>query len=59
MAAMVLRRLNLLRNALSTAGNSMTSSERPSPEILLGKEALPAILGGERILEMLWKPQMP
>ena len=35
------------RNALSTAGNSMTSSERPSPEPLLKKEAPPAALGGE------------
>ena len=31
----------------------MTGSERPSPEPLLKKEASPAILGGERILEML------
>ena len=44
----------LIRNTPSTAGNSMTSSERPSPEPLLKKEASPAILGGERILEMLW-----
>ena len=43
----------------STAGNSMTGSERPSPEPLLKKEASPAVLGGERILETLWKPQMP
>ena len=36
------------------------SSERPSPEPLLKKEASPAVLGGgERILESLWKPQMP
>ena len=48
-----------LRNAPSTAGNSMASSERPFPEPLLKKEASPAVLGGERILEMLWKPQMP
>ena len=47
------------RNTLSTAGNSMTSSERPSPEPLLKKEAPPAVLGGEIILEMLWKSQMP
>ena len=37
----------------------MTGSERPSPEPLLKKEATPAVLGGERILEMLWRPQMP
>ena len=38
----------------------MTGSERASPEQLLKKEASPAVLGGgERILEMLWKPQMP
>ena len=42
---------------LSTAGNSMTSSERPSPEPLLKKEGSPA--EGETILEMLWKLQMP
>ena len=35
------------RNALSAAGNSMTSSERPSPEPLLKKEASPAVLRGE------------
>ena len=43
----------------STAGNSMTGSERPSPEPLLKKEASLAVGGGEKILEMLWKPQMP
>ena len=35
------------RNALSTAGNSMTSSERPSPKPFLKKEASPAVLGGD------------
>ena len=35
-----------LTNALSTAGNSMTSSERPSPEPILKKEASPAVPGG-------------
>ena len=35
----------LIRNAPSTAGNSMTGSERPSPEPLLEKEASPAALG--------------
>ena len=35
-----------IRNALSTAGNSMMSSERPSPEPLLKKEASPAVPGG-------------
>ena len=38
---------NLIRNCPSTAGNSMTGSERPSPEPLLKKEATPAVLGGE------------
>ena len=47
-----------LRNAPSTAGNSMTGSESPSPAPLLKKEASPAVPGGERILEMLWRPQM-
>ena len=37
----------------------MTGSERPSPEPLLKKRAVPSRTGGERILEMLWKPQMP
>ena len=45
-----------VRNTPSTAGNSMTSSERPSPEPLLKKEASQAVLGGENILETLWKP---
>ena len=35
-----------VRNTPSTAGNSMTSSERPSPEPILKKEASPAVLGG-------------
>ena len=39
------------RNTLSTAGNCMTSSERPSPEQLLKKEASPAVLRGRE----LWK----
>ena len=47
----------LFRNALSTAGNSTTSSERPSPEPRLKEEASPAVR--ERILEMLWPLQMP
>ena len=34
-----------IRNTLRTAGNSMTSSERPSPEPILKKEAPPAVLG--------------
>ena len=41
----------LLRDTSSTAGNSMTGSERPSPEPLLKKGASPAVLGGETILE--------
>ena len=57
----ILRGATEIRNTSSTAGNSMTGSERPSPEPLLKKEAPPAVLGGgrRRILEMLWKPQMP
>ena len=40
-----------VRNTPSTAGNSMTDSERPSPEPLLKKEASPAVLGGREF----WK----
>ena len=40
-----------VRNTPSTAGNSMTGSERPSPEPLLKKEASPAVLGGRQF----WK----
>ena len=49
------------RNTPSTAGNSMTGSERPSPEPLLKKKkrGVPSRTGGERILETLRKPQMP
>ena len=36
----------------------MSSSERPSPEPLLKNEASKPYWGG-RILEMLWRPQMP
>ena len=35
-----------VRDALNTAGNSMASSERPSPEPSPKKEASPAVLGG-------------
>ena len=35
-----------VRNTLSTSGNSMTSSERPSPEPILKKEAPPSRTGG-------------
>ena len=38
--------VTMLRDTLSTAGNSLTGSERPSPEPLLKKEASPAVLGG-------------
>ena len=38
--------MQCFRNAPSTAGNSTTGSERPSPEPLLKKEASPAVLGG-------------
>ena len=40
-----------VRHALSTTGNSMTSSERPSPEPLLKKETSSAVLRGRE----LWK----
>ena len=40
-----------IRHTPSTAGNSMTGSERPSPEPLLKKEAPPAVLGGRQF----WK----
>ena len=40
-----------IRNTPSTAGNSMTGFERPSPEPLLKKEASPAVLGGRKF----WK----
>ena len=40
-----------VRDTPSTAGNSMTGSERPSPEPLLKKEASPAVLGGREF----WK----
>ena len=40
-----------LGNTPSTAGNSMTGSERPSPEPLLKEEASPAVLGGREF----WK----
>ena len=53
-------RMTFLRNTPSTAGNSMTGSGRPSPEPVLKKRRpQPYWGGGERILEMLWKPQMP
>ena len=41
----------IVRNTPSTAGNSMTSSERPSPEPILKKGASPAVLGGREF----WK----
>ena len=41
----------LFRNTPSTAGNSVTSSERPSPEPILKKETSPAVLGGREF----WK----
>ena len=43
------------QKTLSTAWNSMTSSEWPSSE----KKSIPNRSEGERVLEMLWKPQMP
>ena len=44
-------REGMFRNTPSTAGNSMTSSERPSPGPFLKKEASPAVLGGREF----WK----
>ena len=44
-------RLVLVKSTPSTAGNSMTSSERPYPEPILKKEASPAVLGGREF----WK----
>ena len=38
--------MRCIRNVPSTAGNSMGSSERPSLEPILKKEASPAVLGG-------------
>ena len=46
------------RSTLSTAGNSTMSSERPSPEPFLKKEASSAVLRG-RIVEMPGQSQMP
>ena len=43
-----------LRNALTTAGNSMTGSGTNS-----AKGGVPSRNEGERILEMFWKPQRP
>ena len=40
-----------VRNTPSTAGNSMTDSERPSPEPLPKKKVSPAVLGGREF----WK----
>ena len=45
-AALLQCRTSLRRNTPSTAGNSMTSSKRLSPEPFLKKEASPAVLGG-------------
>ena len=42
---------NNFRNTPSTAGNSMTGSERPSPEPILKKEVPPAVQGGREF----WK----
>ena len=43
--------MHVVRNALSIAGSSVTSSERPSPEPLLKEEASAAVLRGRE----LWK----
>ena len=49
--------VTLLRNTPSTAGNSMTSSERPSPEPILKKEAPPAVLGGRQFWKCSGSPK--
>ena len=49
----------LARDTLSTAENSMTSSERPSPEPLWKKRDAPSRTERERMLEMLWRLQTP
>ena len=53
----VLSKVQML-NTPSTAGNSMTGSERPSPEPLLKKEASPAALGGREFWNAL-EPSNP
>ena len=42
----VLEHTSLSRSTPSTAGNSMTGSERPSPEPLLKKRGVPSRTGG-------------
>ena len=54
-----LRNPDKSRNALTTAGNSMTSSERPLQNHFWKKRRDPSRIEGERILEMLWRPQVP
>ena len=49
------RPFSTIRNALSTAGNSMTSSEKPLSGTISEKRGVPAVLRGWE----LWKPQMP
>ena len=47
-----------MRNTLRIAGNSITSSERPSPEPLLKTRGVPSRTEGERILEMVLRHQI-
>ena len=47
------------RNTPSTAGNSMTGSREALSGTTSEKRGVPSRTGGEIILEMLWKPQMP
>ena len=50
----------LCRYALSTAGNSMTTALRgPLRNHFCKKRGVPSRTEGERILEILRKPQMP
>ena len=51
-------RIARLGHTLCAAGNSMTSSERSSPEPLLKKRGVPSGTEAERSLEMLWRLQI-
>ena len=47
------------RVILTSGGYLLKITLKDSPEPLLKKEASPAVLGGERIPEMLWSLQVP
>ena len=59
MAVSVVTATPLIRNSFNVAWNSMTSSERPSPEPPSGERSVPSHTEREGILEMLWRLQMP